>query len=153
MRTPEDADIRIENVQCRGIVLKDDQILLMFRRKKGREYYVLPGGHMEKGEKPIDTVIREVKEETTVEVSNFELAFEFKNHKDKDIEKLEYYFVGKWKSGEPTLSGEESRETDESNYYEPIWVSLTDVPRLKLYSGAVKEWIVNSLNKYLKERD
>jgi 8-oxo-dGTP diphosphatase len=125
----------------------------MFRRRKGREYYVLPGGHMQKGEKPIDTVIREVKEETTINTKGLEIAFEFKNYLKKDETKLEYYFVGRWESGEPTLSGEESRELDESNYYKPMWVSLKDIPKLQLYSAVVKEWVVNSLDRYLKERN
>lgn len=153
MRIPEDKNIRLENIQCRGIILKEDNILLMFRRKKGREYYVLPGGHMQKGEKPIDTAIREIEEETTINVKDMDIAFEFKNYLEKDQIRLEYYFVGKWESGEPKLAGEESRELDESNYYEPMWISLKDVPKLQLYSATVKEWVVNSLDRYLKERN
>jgi len=136
----EDSDVRINNKQCRGIILKDDKVLVMFRRKKGKEYYVFPGGHMRKGEKPIDTTIREIREETTIEVKNLKPAFELMNY-FKKMER-EYYFIGEWESGEPILSGEESRRASKENYYKPMWLLLTDIPKLTLYSLTVKEWVM-----------
>ena len=35
-----------------AIVMKDNKILLMYRRRNGFEYYAVPGGHIENGEKP-----------------------------------------------------------------------------------------------------
>lgn len=148
MKKPEDADIRNEHIQVRGIIIKDDKVLVMFRRKKGREYYTFPGGHMRYYEQPIDTAIRELKEETTIEIQDLKPAYDYINHIEP--EEKQYYFVGKWKSGIPTLSGEESRAVCEDNYYEPMWVDISTVPKLNLYPRASKEWFVNYINQFIK---
>lgn len=148
----EDADVRINNIQSRGIILKGDLVLVMFRRKKGHEYYVFPGGHMQEGETPLENAVREIYEETTIKVKNMDLAFEFKDYKKPKKTEEEHYFVGEWKSGEPTLSGEESRRSTEDNYYEPMWVKLSDLENLVVYTFAAAEWIEVSLEKFLKKR-
>jgi 8-oxo-dGTP pyrophosphatase MutT (NUDIX family) len=141
----EDADIRNEHIQARGIIVKDDKVLVMFRRKEGREYYTYPGGHMRVFEKPIDTAIREIREETTIEVKDLKPAFDFINYAKPEEN---YYFVGRWKSGEPTLSGEESRAVCEENYYEPMWVDISEIKDLNLYPRAAKEWTMNYLSTF-----
>ena len=152
MKIPEDADIRINDVQCRGIVLKDEDVLVMFRKKNGEEYYVFPGGHMREGEDPVDTTVREIYEETTVKVKNLELAFEFKNYVKKKKVKIDYYYVAKWESGEPVLSGEESRRACKDDYYEPMWVSIGDISELTLYPLMAKEWTEGYLERFLEKR-
>lgn len=149
MRKPEDSEVRNDHFECRGIILKGDKVLVMFRRKKGQEYFVFPGGHMRYGEEPLDTAIREIREETTIEVENLRPAFDYINH--MKVERRTYYFVGDWKTGEPILSGEESRESSEDNYYEPMWVDISDIPSLVLYPTVSKEWVINWLDRFLKE--
>jgi 8-oxo-dGTP pyrophosphatase MutT (NUDIX family) len=127
-------------------------ILVMYRKKNGEEYYVLPGGHMREGETPLENALREIEEETTIKVRNMELALEVRSYIKPDKVKIQYYFVGYWESGEPILSGEESRRDHTNDYYEPMWVSIADIPTLTLYSAAVKEWISNDLQKYI-DRD
>jgi 8-oxo-dGTP pyrophosphatase MutT (NUDIX family) len=143
MKKPEDADMRNEHIQARGIITKDNQVLVMFRRKKGREYYTFPGGHMRNYEEPIDTAIREIMEETTIEIKDLKPAYTFIFHSDP--EQIDYYFTGKWVSGEPTLSGEESRALCEENYYEPMWVDVSKIQSLNLYPRAAREWAENFL--------
>lgn len=50
----------------RGIILKDKKIAMIHSLKY--DYYKLPGGGAEQGESQIDTLIREVKEETGLTV-------------------------------------------------------------------------------------
>jgi 8-oxo-dGTP pyrophosphatase MutT (NUDIX family) len=152
MDIPEDADVRNNYFQCRGIIVKDNKVLVMFRRKKGREYYVFPGGHMRNYEKPIDTAIREIYEETTIKVKNLKPAYDQIIHTNP--EQRDYYFVGYWESGEPTLSGEESRRCSEENFYKPMWVNISEVTKLELYPEAAKEWVNNYLkNSLMEEKD
>lgn len=150
MEFREDADIRVNNVQARGIILKEDKVLVMFRIKNGEEYYVFPGGHMEIGETPKETATREIKEETTIEVNNLELAFEFKNYVKRKKVLEEYYFVGKWKSGEPVLSGEESRRCTNENFYKPMWISINEISGLLLYPAMAKEWVTEYFEEFLR---
>ena len=56
-----------EHMRAAAIILDRNRILLMHRIKEGKEYYVLPGGTIEKGESPEETVIREIKEETNLD--------------------------------------------------------------------------------------
>jgi ADP-ribose pyrophosphatase YjhB (NUDIX family) len=51
---------------ARGIIQKQHSILLMERWRDDLHYFSIPGGHMEVGESPEETVVREVFEETGV---------------------------------------------------------------------------------------
>jgi 8-oxo-dGTP pyrophosphatase MutT (NUDIX family) len=141
----EDSDIRINNIQARCFVTKDDKILIMFRRKNGKEYYVFPGGHMQKGEMPEQTVIREVEEETTVKCKIIKLAYELTDYSTAASEK-EYYYLCEWVSGEPSLSGEESRRSNNLNFYEPKWVNKAQILSLLIYPKYAQEWILRYFN-------
>ena len=33
---------------CRGIIIKNNKLVVMERKKNGRHYYTFPGGHVEK---------------------------------------------------------------------------------------------------------
>lgn len=61
---------RIENVELTVLCLvyRDDEILLQNRIKKDWRGYTLPGGHIEPGESITKAVIREMKEETGLDI-------------------------------------------------------------------------------------
>lgn len=56
-------------VSCKAIILHNDKVLIIKQFHKGQSYWDLPGGKMEYGEKPEETVVREVKEETGLDVA------------------------------------------------------------------------------------
>ena len=62
-----------KRVSSRGIIIKDDSILTIFRRKRKedgtfKEYYTIPGGGLEDGENLGENIIREIKEELNVNI-------------------------------------------------------------------------------------
>lgn len=61
---------RTENVELTTLCLiyRGDEILLQNRIKKDWRGYTLPGGHVEKGESITKSVIREMKEETGLDI-------------------------------------------------------------------------------------
>lgn len=61
-------------VSAKAIIQKDSKILLVKQTRPGRYYWDLPGGKLEYGERLEETVKREVKEETGLEVSVGRLA-------------------------------------------------------------------------------
>jgi 8-oxo-dGTP pyrophosphatase MutT (NUDIX family) len=57
-------------VRCQGAIVQDHQLLLIQHREhaSGRGYWVLPGGGQEANESEEDCVVREMREETGLEV-------------------------------------------------------------------------------------
>ena len=61
-----------ENVELTVLCLIEDgnRILMQNRIKEDWKGYTLPGGHVEPGESFVDAVVREMKEETGLTISN-----------------------------------------------------------------------------------
>ena len=51
-------------ISCRGLVMKEDKLLLSYETKTG--LWMIPGGGLEEGETDVDCCVREVGEETGV---------------------------------------------------------------------------------------
>ncbi|MBO4865629.1 MAG: 8-oxo-dGTP diphosphatase [Ruminococcus sp.] len=67
---------RTENAEFTVLCLIEDgsRVLLQDRVKADWKGYTLPGGHVEKGESFVDAVIREMKEETGLDISEPKLV-------------------------------------------------------------------------------
>ncbi len=141
----EDEETRIESERCAAIVIKDDKVLMIHRIKDNFEYFVFPGGHRRIDEDPGDVVIREVKEETNIDVANPKLVFEFKNH---HANWHHPYFLCECEDcSEPKLVGEEAVRHCEENQYYPKWIPLSEIPNLNVLPLFAKEWLVDEIVK------
>ena len=114
---------------ARGIVLKGDSILLMERWRQGLHYFSIPGGGIETGEAPEQTVKREIMEETAIEVN---VGPRLIVMQDGPI-KHEIY-VCEYISGEPHLpaTAPEAEHHDDDNRFLPGWHPLSDIANLPL---------------------
>jgi ADP-ribose pyrophosphatase YjhB (NUDIX family) len=121
------------------LIIKNGNLLTMYR-KTTREYYCIPGGHIEAGETPEETAVRELKEETTLNVELGDLFCELENQG-----RTEYYFLAKSFTGDPHLSGPEAERNRSNNVFKIKWVDLSDIPNLQLYPTEIKEKIVKQL--------
>ena len=124
-----------------GVIIKDGKILLLHRQKAGKVYYVIPGGGLEAGETPQQAAIREIKEETNLDVEIDELIFEFIG-----VYKYpEYFFTVKNIQGEARLGGEELEKNCEENHYAIAWIELEKLSEINLLPQEIKEKIISTL--------
>lgn len=140
----------INNITQRptGIIIKDNKILLMHRIKNSKEYYSLPGGHIEKNETIEKTFIREMKEELNFKISDYKKIHKIKNAKMINHEMREYVFFlvekfsGKLQLGEPEVN----RMRKGNNEYYPTWYSKTEFKKLKpIYPRGIKTFILKNI--------
>lgn len=99
-----------------------------------------PGGHQEFGERLFETAKREVKEETGLDIDEFELisvADEMRYIKSDGKHYLNIGIKGKYKGGEPKVMEPEKLK-------EWRWVSLENLPD-NLFEGT--ELVINNFKK------
>jgi 8-oxo-dGTP diphosphatase len=141
-------------VKACGICMHDNKILLIHRinlaREDGvKEYYVIPGGGVEEGEKVEDTVVREMKEETDVTVTVDTLFYELEDYNQKGGLEKYYGYLCRYVSGEAKLreDSEEAQEMKEGvHFYKPVWVDLTEIKNITLYPTPLKDKLIKDLH-------
>ena len=117
---------------CGAIVIDNGKILLV-RQNKG--HYSFPKGHMELGETEIETSIREVKEETNIDIEIDDISKRYTiNYKmNNGVRKEVVYFIAK------PLTYDLKRQ--ESEISEVLWVSINDVYNIISYDNMKELWI------------
>ncbi len=129
-----------------GIIIKDDQILLMHRFNKGREYFVFPGGSVEDGETVEVAAVREMKEELSLDVKLGELFLEIFLKNDFDWGRTSYFFFVESFTGKVALGGPEKEVMNEKNQYYPYWAKLEDLDKMtNLYPSELREKLIDFL--------
>jgi len=68
----------MRHTRYQGAIVEDGKLLLITHKhhEDGREYWVIPGGGREEGELEEDSVVREMKEETQLDVEVVRLALD-----------------------------------------------------------------------------
>jgi 8-oxo-dGTP diphosphatase len=123
---------------ARVIVIEKSKILLMHRHKKGKEYFVLPGGIIEPGETPEETMVREAMEETSLKISKYKLFAEVEDDYHHD-----HYYLAEEYSGEPKLgNGPEIERQSPENQYKLEWMPLKKLPSIVFYPEQMKKKII-----------
>lgn len=139
-----------KRVSSRGIIIDNDYVYLMFRRRIKddgtiKEYYSIPGGGVENNETLEDAVIREMKEEFSIDV-----RIDGYLGKDEGEDSIAHFFACSITNGIPCLGGEELERCTESNYYEIRKVPIKDLDKIDILST---DMIMKAYNKEYIERD
>ena len=124
-----------------AVVIKGDQTLLIHRRNED-EYYVFPGGGVEEGETPEQAVLRELKEETSIEVKLIRLL----EHELYDDGGENYSYLCEYISGEPRLaedSPEKLKMEKGLQYYDPVWMDINKLGgMINIYPDTAKQELI-----------
>ncbi len=142
MKNKKLEEIVNKRVSSRAIIIENDKVLLMFRRKIKdgivNEYYVVPGGGTEENETLEETVIRELKEELNIDIEIIKYLGQIE-YKDT----IGNYYHCKIVNGTPHLGGEELDRMSENNYYEPRWIDIKELDNLDLTAIELIKKVIN----------
>lgn len=131
-------------IRSSAIIIRDNNVLLMHRRKDGDEYWTFPGGGVEEGENWETTVVREVKEETSLNVLSCELAFMNQSYEGGNEHP---FYVCEVNDSQAVLGGEEKEKSSESNFYELEWINLADLQNINLLPESAKQEVIKRYYK------
>ena len=127
-------------------LVEDGKIALIERHKQGNHYFSFPGGHVEEGESPVETAVREAKEELGLDVLvRREIACMLWRGR------WQHYFLAERVGGTFGLGEgpEMHRPVEVSGTYHPTWLPISELtvqpvrPRkvaLKVMQWAVAGW-------------
>ena len=141
------ADKRIRAV---AILLKDNKILLIHRTREGKEFWVFPGGGVERNEKMEDAVIREVEEEASIKAEIVKLLY---THEYPDTSQEQYFFLCRYVSGTAKLGNFNELQTmkNEDQTYDPKWEKINKIKDILLYPLEIKDWIIEDAKNDFKD--
>jgi 8-oxo-dGTP diphosphatase len=113
---------KIERVELTNMCMICDgtRVLVQDRKNPNWPGVIFPGGHVEPGESFVDSVVREIKEETGLTISNVQLCG-IKQYVPKTDENYDRYMVLLYKT--ETFSGE-LKGSEEGNVF---WIERADL--------------------------
>lgn len=139
----------IENI-VRGVLVQAQHLLVCKNKKK--DYFYLPGGHIEFGESMVEALQREWQEElgVTCEVQKF-LAFFEERFTDADhFKHHEYTFL--YNVSCPTILQNQTPPSAES-HIEFHWLPTADLPKYILLPQNTQKYLVDFFEDNFEDKD
>jgi len=139
----------MKRIRSAGIIMNGEKVMLIHRLNQGKEYYVFPGGGVEKGESPEEAASREIGEETSLKAKIGKLLY----HHVYDDDTEQFFYLCRYLSGEPKLGeANEAREMKENNasLYTPEWHEVKELPKLLLYPLEIRDWFMDDIKSDFK---
>ena len=128
-----------------GVIVKDEKYLV--QNIDGKDYYVLPGGHVRIGESSDDALIREIREELEIDIlkNEFRLFCYHENiyEKDNRVEHwIEQYYIVNAKLEKDSWSFVEN-DIDGFKTLNYIFVNKEELEKIDLKPLSVKKLIIS----------
>lgn len=133
---------------ARAIIIENSNLLLMHRDKDGKQYFTLVGGRVGEHETPEQAVVREVKEETGLDITSSRLVY-FEDHAPPH--NRQYIFLCQVAPHSAIAIQDTSEEALlnqlSTNYHKPMWVTVASFPHLSFLTMQLQQAIVTALKK------
>lgn len=130
-------------VACETYIVQNNKVLMHKRadnKKKFPGFWIGPGGHVDEGEDVLTTAIREVKEETGVEISASKIKLKvlaFHHHIDRGEVWMEYLFRATLDSQQKVISSDEGKSQ---------WIEIDSLQQMKNVFPPSKYYFDHILN-------
>ena len=130
-----------------GVIITDGSKVLTTKmhREKTEDVYVLPGGGVEHGESIIDAAIREVKEETCLDIEVEKILY-LKNLYTEDEHFTEVIVLGKIIGGELEI-GYDPEEKGENKLKAVEYIEVEDFENINFHPRQLKGLLKEELKK------
>ena len=139
-------------IGCRAIIVENGRILLSYEVNTG--VYLSPGGGLEEGETLEECCIREIREETGIEVKPLKHFITIDEHCFETVYNSNYFICEKTGESKPSLT-----ETEIEHGITAVWVSIDEAleifgayasKREDIASLYLREFTV--INEYIKAK-
>lgn len=133
---------------ARAIIIENGKVLVMFRNKSGSQYFTLVGGRVNDGESVEQGLVREVKEETGLDVTSHRLVF-FEDHPEPYNK--QYIFlceIGPHADIDIQEASEEALLNRlGANIHKPVWAEAKALDKLAFRTPQLQQAIIHGLKK------
>jgi 8-oxo-dGTP diphosphatase len=136
-------------IKCRAIILLEDKMLVV-RHSLHRNFYALPGGHLEEKENPKECIEREIFEEFGVKAEIGRLLY-INQFDETDKSFLEFFF--EVTNGLDFIDLDEDK-IDKKEIVEVLWVdkdnSMNILPK-KINEDFKNDLLINNEVRFIKD--
>jgi 8-oxo-dGTP pyrophosphatase MutT (NUDIX family) len=129
------------NVRVGGVIIYKGKVLLFHRIKNGHEYYVFPGGHKLAKETPGEALVREIMEETGLNISGKPLEQIYTSKNDEFGEEVYFRISG---IEDFTNLKKINPDVREGEVNESVWIPVEDLQKME---NVFPKDVVDTLNR------
>lgn len=142
----------IQNIKIgvRAIIVQDDKILMVKHLEQEKEFYIFPGGGLEKNESIFKAVEREVSEETNIKVKPEKLIY-FREFVETKSYGAEFYILCSLVNGEDKISLGADPEKNEPVLVGTEWVTIEKLSELVWYPEELHGHFLNDYKNNFKD--
>ena len=116
----------------RVVVVNDKKEILMVKQHhENRDIWMVPGGGIEEGENSIQASVREVKEETGLDITVTGMAWHMEEVSEARGQRFVNYMVGKVEGGQLNLGMDPELDDDKQVLREVAFMSKEEIDELE----------------------